>query len=234
MKTFFKPVLLACLLSLFVFGDLAMAQRRYYDRSMDMYYYIDPQTGERAYEVGPGRNQRMPPQYSEPQRPTPPKVQPQSSPRVPAQPQYQPEPQRPAPPKVQPQPPVDRATNIPPWHPLPPFHGAVSQQIRTIEVRSTFPGIANLPFGIGQGLRFGVGAVNHPGGGVRVVDVIPNSPGHRAGFEVGDVILEINETPINDLRDYANAIDTSPVVMEAKLTSVNDDRVFNRTVELGY
>jgi S1-C subfamily serine protease len=101
-----------------------------------------------------------------------------------------------------------------------------------IEVRSTFPGVVILPPGAGQGLRLGVGVVNHPSGGVRVSDVLPNSPGHRAGFEVGDVILEINGLPINGLQDYSNAIDDSSEKMEVQVSNVNDGQVLNVIVDL--
>ena len=79
MKPFFKSVLLSSLLSLFIFGDLAMGQKRYYDRNMRMYYIIDPETGERAYEPGVGRNQR---------------ISNNPAPDVTTKPQYQPQPQR--------------------------------------------------------------------------------------------------------------------------------------------
>jgi len=218
MNSLLKPILLSCLLSLFVFGELAMAQKGAPHPPGNTWM---PEG--RNQRIPPRRNYQPQPQYSEPQRPTPP--------HVPTPPQYQ----TPKPPvQSQPQRPVVLPVQSQPERPLPSFEGTVTQRTQTIEVRGSFPSIAHLPFGIVQGLRLGIGVENHHDGGVRVTDVVPNSPGHRAGFEVGDVILEINETPINDIRDYSHAIDTSPAIMEAKLNNVNDDRVFNRTVELGY
>ncbi|MDR0327429.1 MAG: PDZ domain-containing protein, partial [Planctomycetaceae bacterium] len=68
-----------------------------------------------------------------------------------------------------------------------------------------------------QGPRFGVRAVSHPGGGVRITEIVPNAPGGRAGFEIGDVILDINGTPIRNEQDYSKAIDDSPQTITVKV-----------------
>ena len=54
--------------------------------------------------------------------------------------------------------------------------------------------------------RFGVRAANHTNG-VQVTQVLQISPGQRAGFEVGDVITEINGASIRNEQDYSDAID---------------------------
>ncbi|MDR0327120.1 MAG: caspase family protein, partial [Planctomycetaceae bacterium] len=91
----------------------------------------------------------------------------------------------------------------------PPLNGIIVQKTQTIEVYGTLPGTAEpLPVAH-QGPRFGVRAVSHPGGGVRITEVVPNAPGRRAGFEIGDVILDINGTPIRNEQDYSKAIDDS-------------------------
>jgi len=54
---------------------------------------------------------------------------------------------------------------------------------------------------------FGVKAENNNGTGVKVTEVVANLPGQKAGFEVGDVILEINGTRITSEQDYSDAID---------------------------
>ena len=103
--------------------------------------------------------------------------------------------------------------------------------VRQTTVVRGIPGTVRPPFAISQGLRLGIGAVNHPGGGVCVTDVLPDSPGDLADFEVGDVILEINGTPIHNLQDYSKAVDDSPERMDATVVNLNDGRI-NRTVEL--
>ena len=42
--------------------------------------------------------------------------------------------------------------------------------------------------------------------GVVVVDVMPHSPAYEAGIREGDIILEIDQSPIKDLSDFVNKI----------------------------
>jgi S1-C subfamily serine protease len=42
--------------------------------------------------------------------------------------------------------------------------------------------------------------------GVIVISVQPGSPAEQAGIRPGDVIYEINRTPVNSVRDYSAAI----------------------------
>ena len=39
-----------------------------------------------------------------------------------------------------------------------------------------------------------------------VTDVAPDSPGSEAGFEPGDVIVEVHKQPINSVADYRKAV----------------------------
>jgi len=57
------------------------------------------------------------------------------------------------------------------------------------------------------GPAFGVKAAENNGTGVKVTEVVANLPGQKAGFEVGDVILEINGTKIANEQGYSDAID---------------------------
>ena len=114
-----------------------------------------------------------------------------------------------------------------------PSNGTVLRPRQTTVVRGTVPGVEELRPGISQGLRFGVGAADHPGSGVYVTHVLPNSPGDLAGFVAGDVILEINGTPIFNLQDYSQAIDDSPETMNTTVVNLNNGRI-HRTVELKY
>ena len=114
----------------------------------------------------------------------------------------------------------------------PPLNGITVQKTQTVEVYGTLPDQAEQPPGNSQGPRFGVRAVNHPGG-VRITEVLPGGPGCRAGFEVGDIIIEINGTPIRNEQDYSKAVDDSPKKMNAKVINVNDGRTLDVTFELG-
>jgi serine protease Do len=45
--------------------------------------------------------------------------------------------------------------------------------------------------------------------GVVVVNVQPGSPADDAGMQVGDVIRQVNRTPVKDLNDYNSAMNKS-------------------------
>ena len=114
----------------------------------------------------------------------------------------------------------------------PPLNGIAIQKTQTVEVYGSLPGEEEQQVTT-RGPRFGVRAVNHPGGGVRITEVLPGGPGCRAGFEVGDIILEINGTPIRNELDYSKAIDDSPKKINAKVINVNDGRTLDVAFELG-
>jgi len=113
-----------------------------------------------------------------------------------------------------------------------PLNGSVQQTTQTIEVY-TLPGMESAPT-IQQGPRFGVRAVTLPGSGVRITQILPGGPGARAGFEVGDIITEIDGKKIQNEEDYSKAIDDSPKKVNAKVINVKDGRLLNVTFELGY
>ena len=115
----------------------------------------------------------------------------------------------------------------------PPLNEITLQKTQTVEVFGSLPGGAEQPALGNQGPRFGIRAVNHHGG-VRVTQVVPNGPGAKAGFEVGDLIVEINGVPIRNEQDYSKAVDDSPKTMNAKVVNVNDGKTLNITFELGY
>ena len=68
-----------------------------------------------------------------------------------------------------------------------------------------------------SGPVFGVKAVDNSGTGVKVTEVVAGLPGQKAGFEVGDVILEINGTKIGNEQAYSDAIDRSGNVARVKV-----------------
>ena len=125
----------------------------------------------------------------------------------------------------------------------PPLNGISVQKAQTVAVYGSLPDHAagNIAAGHTEQVsdpnpgepRFGVRAVNHHGG-VRVTEVLPNGPGHRAGFEIGDLIIEINGQPIKNEDDYSRAVDDSPKTMNVKVVNVNDGRTLPVTIELGH
>jgi len=116
---------------------------------------------------------------------------------------------------------------------IPPLNGIVQQTTQTIEIYGTLPGVSHESMEQ-QGPRFGVRAVTLHGGGVRVTQVLPGGPGARAGFEVGDIITEINGKRILNEKDYSQAIDDSPKQVNAKVINSKDGRLLNVTFELGH
>ena len=57
---------------------------------------------------------------------------------------------------------------------------------------------------------FGARVGANPGGGLKVVDIVPGSPAQRLGLEKGDLIDTINGQPVNNIQGYSTAIDKSP------------------------
>ncbi len=64
---------------------------------------------------------------------------------------------------------------------------------------------------------FGVKAAENDGNGVKVTEVVAGLPGRKSGFEVGDVILEINGTKIGGEQAYSDAIDRAGSVARMKV-----------------
>ena len=111
--------------------------------------------------------------------------------------------------------------------------GTYVQRTQTVQVYGMLPGEESARSNISEGgPRFGVRAVNHQGLGVRITQVVPNAPGHRAGFEVGDIILEINGKKVSNETDYSDLIDASPKQCEIKLINVNDGKIILVKFEL--
>ena len=54
---------------------------------------------------------------------------------------------------------------------------------------------------------FGIKATENNGNGVKVTEVVMGLPGQKSGFEVNDVILEINGEKIDSEKSYSDAID---------------------------
>lgn len=84
------------------------------------------------------------------------------------------------------------------------------------------------------GPAFGVKAVENNGNGVKVTEILAGLPGHKAGFEVGDTILEINGTKIDGEQTYSDAIDRSGTVARMKVLcgktdqTVDTDMILNK------
>jgi hypothetical protein len=82
--------------------------------------------------------------------------------------------------------------------------------------------------------RFGVRATPHQGGGMRMLEIIADSPAQRSGLETGDVIIEINGKVINTEQEYSDAVDASGKKMQVKLINVRDGKTITPTIELGW
>jgi hypothetical protein len=85
-----------------------------------------------------------------------------------------------------------------------------------------------------RGARFGVGATNNDGNGVRVVEVWSDYPGtrlvsvgtgERCVLEPNDVILTINGQPVRCIHEYDRAVRTSPQQMVLAVRNCRDGRV---------
>jgi PDZ domain len=106
------------------------------------------------------------------------------------------------------------------------FFDKVKQATLDVYPRSPIPekppGDRQVPFAwsLGLGWRFGVRALNNKGDGVRVGEVFDGTPAKRKGFEVGDVLLKINDTTLVNIEDFTAAIDGS----DGRITVVVRDR----------
>jgi hypothetical protein len=58
-----------------------------------------------------------------------------------------------------------------------------------------------------QSLRFGVKVTKNNGDDLRIDEVIDGSPARNAGFEAGDVLLKVNDTPLQSVADFKPVID---------------------------
>ncbi len=63
-----------------------------------------------------------------------------------------------------------------------------------------------------------------PSGGVRVEDVVPGSPAHRAGLRPGDLILAVNGSPIYDFDGLVLEVGKLPVESRVHLEVLRDGR----------
>jgi hypothetical protein len=88
------------------------------------------------------------------------------------------------------------------------------------------PVAAGTPKPPAGGPVFGARAQANNGDGVLVTQVVPGSPAERMGLEVNDVILSINGRPVASVRDYSEAIDQSPVVLQASVRNHRDGKVY--------
>jgi len=68
--------------------------------------------------------------------------------------------------------------------------------------------------------------------GVLVGSIRPNTPGAKAGLREGDVILELNGTPVEKSTDLQQRIGASPVGSKAQLKVLRDGNTVNLTATL--
>ncbi|MDR3109166.1 MAG: PDZ domain-containing protein [Planctomycetaceae bacterium] len=122
------------------------------------------------------------------------------------------------------------------------FPNGVQGQMTQTVVAFDFPGkfiipVPNSPAEIGgekKGYRFGVRATPNKDGGMKMLEIITDSPAQRSGLEAGDIITEINGKPINTEKEYSDAVDSSDKVMNVKLINIRDGKVMSAVITLGW
>jgi hypothetical protein len=82
--------------------------------------------------------------------------------------------------------------------------------------------------------RFGVKAEAATNGGLKMLEIVANSPAQKSGLEAGDIITEINGKPINTEQEYSDAVDASPKEMKVKLINVRDNKTLETVITLGW
>jgi hypothetical protein len=85
-----------------------------------------------------------------------------------------------------------------------------------------------------KGYRFGVRATPYKDGGMKMLEIIADSPAQRSGLEAGDVITEINGKAINTEKDYSDAVDASGKEMSVKLVNIRDGKTMSAVITLGW
>ncbi len=68
--------------------------------------------------------------------------------------------------------------------------------------------------------------------GALISEVIKNSPAEKAGFEVGDIILEFNGKQINEMNELPRLAAVTPVGKKAKVKLLRKGKVIEKTVTI--
>lgn len=83
-----------------------------------------------------------------------------------------------------------------------------------------------------NGPALGVKAVENDGNGVKITEVVAGFPGEKSGFEVGDIIVEINGTAITGEQSYSDAIDRAGSVARMKIVDIKTGNTVDADVTL--
>jgi hypothetical protein len=100
------------------------------------------------------------------------------------------------------------------------------------------PGVEHAPTPPAGGprRRVSVGTIpdfNHSGEGVLIAGVIPGSPAEKAGMKKGDLLVEVDGTPVEDLAQYAEVLKEHAPGDEIPLVFVRDSKRVTVRVTLG-
>ena len=119
------------------------------------------------------------------------------------------------------------------------YQGQTNQTIHVYAIPGrasvgTTNNVVTPPPPVPTGPRLGLRAANHQNIGVRITAIVPNSPASKVGFQVGDVIAEINGKKITNETEYSDAIDASPRNMTMKIQRQGIATPVNCPVELAW
>jgi serine protease Do len=73
----------------------------------------------------------------------------------------------------------------------------------------------------------------HGKGGVLVSEVTKDSPADKGGFQQGDIIVELNDKPVDSIMPFRNTIAMTPPSSEIKLKVFRNGEYIDRSVKIG-
>jgi len=97
--------------------------------------------------------------------------------------------------------------------------GTVRRALLGVQIGPLQPGVAR---------QFGV----EPGQGIIVADVIPGGPAEEAGLEAGDILVEFNGEPVENVNEFRLDVSTSKIGVPHELTYIREGRRRTTRVKL--
>ena len=100
--------------------------------------------------------------------------------------------------------------------------------IRDGRVRRAYLGIGGVPTPVGRNLAQQLAIPNT--GGVRVVEVVPDSPAHRAGLRAGDLLISLDGVPLLTLSELQRALGADRIGRSAELVYIRFGELGRTTI----